>query len=837
MPKSRPPIVKRSLFSFVFEGNIKLQILLLVIILIMVALRVLPLEMQKRIVNHAIKLKDVDLLILYCMLYLVAIVSASVLKMAANALQTYIGQRALANMRKALYHHIITLPLHFFRKTQPGMVVTALVTELATAGDFVGVALAGPVTSILTLVAFAVYLFWLNPLLAAVSMVTYPIVLFLVPLLQKRANRANKQRVDATREMSSAIGETITGIHEVQSNGSFSIENRRFDRIVDQLFKIRMTWTLYRYAVKVTNNFFNNLSPFIVFILGGYLAMHGRLELGSMVAFLSAQERVAEPWKELLDNYQTFQDASVRYRRTMQSFDLFPDHALIPEGRAPYALPGAIDIQDLRFVTENDIVLLKDISLRLAPGEHLAVVGFSGSGKSTLAQCIGQLYRYTGGSVKIGGHEVVTLTKSDVAHNIGYVSQTPFIFDGTIADNLFYACNARQGMADTKDSPMPTRDDAIAILHQTGIFVDVLRFGMNTIIPEGTDEPLVADLLHIRAKLQQDYGPALADAVEFYDEQKYLYHADIATNIIFGTPIRTDLSAERRMESPFFREFLEEAKLTPHLIQLGIDLLHPLIDVLGSLPPQPIFFKQSPVEPSEMPHFNELYHQIRNKTIDALTDREQQAVLQLALRFTPGVHKLISLPPRLETLILEARVLFRSTIEKQDGGSVAFYRMADYIHTQTILNNIFFGQIKTGKSSAQERINQSIIQLLIEEDLLETIIETGMQFMVGSKGENLSGGQRQKLAIARALLKKPPVLIMDEATSALDNQSQARIQNLLQKRWKGKSTLISVVHRLDTIVEFDKVAVMKAGRIVEIGTYAELMQKKGHLYELEHGNA
>ena len=198
MPKTRPPIVKRSLYSFVLEGNVKFQILLLVIILIMVALRVLPLEMQKRIVNQAIKLKDVELLVLYCGIYLGAIVSASGLKMAANTLQTYIGQRALANMRKALYHHIITLPLHFFRKTQPGMVVSSLVTEIAAAGDFVGIALAGPITSILTLVAFSVYLFWLNPLLAVISMATYPIVVFLVPLLQKRANRANKQRVDCT---------------------------------------------------------------------------------------------------------------------------------------------------------------------------------------------------------------------------------------------------------------------------------------------------------------------------------------------------------------------------------------------------------------------------------------------------------------------------------------------------------------------------------------------------------------------------------------------------------------------------------------------------------------
>ena len=136
---------------------------------------------------------------------------------------------------------------------------------------------------------------------------------------------------------------------------------------------------------------------------------------------------------------------------------------------------------------------------------------------------------------------------------------------------------------------------------------------------------------------------------------------------------------------------------------------------------------------------------------------------------------------------------------------------------------------------AQDQINRSINQLLIEEEILEDILAMGMQYRVGSKGENLSGGQRQKLAIARILLKEPSILIMDEATSGLDNESQARIQNLLETQWKDKSTLIAVVHRLDIIRNYDKVAVMKAGKIIEIGTYDELMDKRGVLRELVDG--
>jgi ABC-type bacteriocin/lantibiotic exporter with double-glycine peptidase domain len=110
-----------------------------------------------------------------------------------------------------------------------------------------------------------------------------------------------------------------------------------------------------------------------------------------------------------------------------------------------------------------------------------------------------------------------------------------------------------------------------------------------------------------------------------------------------------------------------------------------------------------------------------------------------------------------------------------------------------------------------------------------------MQYQVGNRGDALSGGQQQKLAIARVLLKKPSVLIMDEATSGLDNESQARIQQLLEDQWQGKSTLLAVVHRLDIIEKYDKVAVMKDGKIFEIGAYRDLMDKQGLLFELVNG--
>jgi len=836
MPKTSMPVVKRPLSSWIFAENTKFQLLLLAVIVITVFARVLPLEMQKRIINQAINLRKLDLLFIYCGIFFAAVVAANALKFTINILQTLISQRATASMRKALYEYILTLPLSFFRDTQPGMAVNALVNELSLPGNYVGMAVAVPVTNILTLLTFAGYLVYLNLSLAAVSISIYPIVLLLIPLLQRKANQYNKERVDLSRDLSSRIAESISGIHEVQGNGAFSIENRKFESLVDRLERVRIRWSIYRFAVKVANNFFTGIGPFLVFILGGYLAIKGRLEIGALVAFLSAQEKLYDPWRELIEFYQVYQDGRVAYQRTMTYFDVPVVHQIHPADRMPYALDNSVDIENLSMVTDDGIRLLDDVSLALKPGEHMALVGFSGSGKSTLALCIGQLYKYTSGSIRIGGQEVADLTKQDIVNNIGFVSQAPFIFDGTIEENLLYAQRA-QRMDQNPDGQGadPSLDDMIAVLQQTGIFADVLRFGLNTIIQPGENPELVEAIVRARDKFQRQFGHDLSEWVEFFNEEKYLFHSSIADNLIFGTPNDPAFTSDHLIENTFLRSFLREVDLDRPLLTLGAELTIQTVNLLKNLPPDEIFFAQSPITSDELGPYQSLIEQLRYKKLHQLGDDTKDQLMILSLRFTPGLHKMVALPTLLERLILEGRDQLKDRIAEEMPNAVSTYRVDQYSHSQTILNNILFGKTQSQAPHVQERISQSIVQLLIEEDILEAIVQIGMKYQVGSNGDKLSGGQRQKLAIARAFLKASQIMIMDEATSALDNKSQSRVQNIIDNRFKGQKTLIAVVHRLDIIKNFDKIGVMKAGKMVEVGTYQELMERKGILYELQYG--
>jgi len=841
--KLRPDIpdilYKRSLFSWVWTSNMKLQGVLLAIIVVLVGVRVLPLEMQKLIINQAIGLKRLDLLLMYCGYYLACVVAASGLKLAMNALQNYIGQQSLTDLRDQLYAHILTLPMSFFRQASPGMVVSSLITEVANTGEFVGQAIAVPVTNLLTLVAFAAYLFYLNPLMAIISMALYPIAIIVIPALQKRANAANKERVDTGRRMSTLISETISGIHEVHGNASFRLENRRFAAVSDKLFRIRVVWNLYKFAIKVSNNFFQNLGPFVLFLVGGYLAINGRFDLGALVAFLSANEKLYDPWKELMDFYQTWQDAAVSYNRIMEYFQGDPEFASEPaEPRPPVALDGAIAAKDLVLEVPGGIQLLKGVSLDINPGEQVALVGFSGSGKSTLALCLCQILKYTAGSATLSGLDINAMPKSDIADNVGIVSQHPFIFEGSIEDNLLYSINARReahGVAG--EDGLPSLDEIIAVVQQVGLFADILRFALNSVFKEGKKEHLVKKMVRVREAYHAGHGEALADSVEFFDHTRYLYFSSVAENLLFGTPSRDDLAPENLPANPFFVNFLHEAGLKMLLMQTGAELASRTVDILKDVPsPDATFFEQTPITADEFGVYRELAGRLGRVRLHKLAEEDERLLLTLALRFTPGHHAIVGLSPILEGLLLQGRAMFAERIETDLPGSVTFFRRDDYLYSMTVMDNILFGRVKTTSQKVLDQIQKTIVSLLIEEDMLERILEIGLDFQVGSMGDRLSGGQRQKVALARAFLKEPPILILDEATAALDNASQARIQNLLESKWKGRSTVISVVHRLDIIKNFDKVAVMKAGRIIEVGSYAALMEKKGMLYDLVHGS-
>lgn len=838
MPSTYAKVVEKPLWKWIFAQNTWLQLVLVLIAVLAALANLLPLEMQKRIVNEAIEESRLNLLIYYCTIYLAAVVSATLLKYLISILQTIIGQKTTERMRESLYRHILMLPLGFYRRTQPGLIVSALTTELATAGDFIGMAVAVPATNLLMLAAFAGYLLWLNPLLAMFSFGIYPIILLVLPVLQKQVNRYNRKRVDATRKMSGKTGETVEGMHEIHANNTFISEGDGFAHLVQDLRSIRIIWNLYRQGIKRTNSLFVNFSRFLVFAVGGYLAINGNLELGVLVAFISAQDKLYDPWKEMISYYQAYKTAQVTYERTMGYFAVASAIQLAPTDRDLYRLKGNIVVKNLSFATADDTQLLTDIDLEISHGEHLALVGFSGSGKSTLVNCIGQLYPYSGGKIAIDGKEVSELSKADIAANIGFVSQEPFIFAGTIKENLLYGHLEKNQTKEKTSSPavLETKE-LVEILEKTSLFNDVLSFGLNTVLDVEEHNDLVDQLLAIRRTVNRQQGKELSGIIEFYNPDSFHYRISVAENILYGESDEEKLKLEKLHKNKFFMKILHNLGLLQPLLKLGAELIEETLKVHEqNSTKQKSEHNSHLISEEDLEEYQKTFSHQTKISLNNLPGRARQLIVRTALHFVPDRDTFVRMPAELEESIVANRSRFKEELVSALSCEIHSCDLSTYLYSRSILTNILFGNIKDDSAAAYEKIYTVLQQLLKEHEIMDKVVEMGLMHEVGSAGANLSGGQKQKLAIARTLLKKPAILLMDEATSGLDNNAQERIEELLEDEWRGKSTLVAIVHRLDMIKNYDRIAVMKDGKIVETGTYTELLEDEGILAELVQAN-
>lgn len=181
--------------------------------------------------------------------------------------------------------------------------------------------------------------------------------------------------------------------------------------------------------------------------------------------------------------------------------------------------------------------------------------------------------------------------------------------------------------------------------------------------------------------------------------------------------------------------------------------------------------------------------------------------------------------------VLEARRAFAQNLPAALAGSVEFFDADRYNAAATLQDNILFGKLAYGHARGSERVGALLGEVVDALDLRPAMMEVGLDFQVGIGGARLSGNQRQKLAIARAVLKQPDILILNEAIAELDSASQTRVLEGLLAEFDGRG-LIWTLHRASLARHFDRVLVMRGGKVVEQGSFEELDRDGGELREL-----
>jgi ATP-binding cassette subfamily B multidrug efflux pump len=382
-----------------------------------------------------------------------------------------VAERILIDMRRAMYEHLQRVSLSFMDKTEIGKLMSRLQGDVAALQEFLQTAVFA-IGDLVLLVGIIGAMVWLDWRLGLMTLAVLP-TLFIIRIIWLPYARRSFLRARVTSSIvSGALAENINGIRAVQG---LSREYVNYD-----LFDIRATDNLN--AANRASKFGVMMLPIvdtltgaamaIIVIVGGFFVLGGTIEVGVMVAFVLFVQRFFDPIRALTMHYNVLQRAMASGERIFEVIDVPVDIKDKPDALDPEEIDGSISFEDVTFGYLPDQPILKNINFEVKPGETVALVGPTGSGKTSTTALVHRFYDIWEGSVKVGGHDVRDVTQSSLGKHVSMVLQEPFLFSGTIFENIIY----------NKESA--TREDVVAAAQAVGAHEFIMK------LPEGYETPL-----------------------------------------------------------------------------------------------------------------------------------------------------------------------------------------------------------------------------------------------------------------------------------------------------------------------------------------------------------
>nr|WP_233183527.1 ABC transporter ATP-binding protein [Paenibacillus sonchi] len=350
-----------------------------------------------------------------------------------------ITSRVLFDMRNRLYGHLQRLSLRYYQNTKVGEAISRFINDVEQSKNLVEVGMMNVWLDMFTLVFALAFMFYLNPVLALVSIAVLPLYGIAVNTLYKRLKLLTKDRSQALAAIQGYLHERIQGIAIIRSFTMERVDKKQFKDINGKFLEKAMAQTRWNAFTFAIINTLTDIAPLLVIGYGGYQVIHGNLSLGTFVAFFGYLDRMYAPLRRLINSSTVLTQASASLERVMELLNE-PYDIIDEPGAKPLAAPaGAIEFQKVwfKYNDENDWVL-KNIELSIRPGQTVAFVGMSGGGKSSLISLIPRFYDITEGSLRMDGHDVRTLTQESLRRAVGMVLQDNFLFSGSVRDNILF---------------------------------------------------------------------------------------------------------------------------------------------------------------------------------------------------------------------------------------------------------------------------------------------------------------------------------------------------------------------------------------------------------------
>lgn len=354
-------------------------------------------------------------------------------------LMNFIGEKIIRFFREALYEKITDLPISFIHKEKTGALMSRITNDVNIVKGMVSNAAINLFRDFFSVVAFLFVIFYRDWQLALGAFIVLPIAFYPIVLFGRRVRKFSTGTQVTMADLNSFLHETFTGSKIIKIFNLQAFEKERFKGKTRELFRLEMKKVIAKALSSPVMEFLGGIGIAFIIWFGGMRVINGTSTPGTFFSFLTAVMMLYDPVKKLTKLNNTIQEGIASATRI---FDVLEETSTIPESTTPVILEkGPFDVRfdQVSFsYSPMDAPALKNISLTVAPGEVLALVGMSGGGKTSLVNLIPRLYDATGGSVKVAGIDVKDLSIASLRDHIAIVTQEPILFNESVRENIRY---------------------------------------------------------------------------------------------------------------------------------------------------------------------------------------------------------------------------------------------------------------------------------------------------------------------------------------------------------------------------------------------------------------
>jgi len=349
-----------------------------------------------------------------------------------------VGNQLLRSMRERLFRHYQMLSMSYYDQNESGSLISRMLSDVGVIHELLSQGLVSMLGDVVTLVSTMGAMILLSPRLAAMSFMVIPLMVAITLWFSDRARRAYRLTRQAVGVLTGRLAEDLAGIRVIQAFAQEPRKAREFD-VVNQetrdanLLTVRLGAT-FTPAMEILAY----LVTAIILWFGGRAAIEGTITVGIIVAFLTYTDRLFQPILELSTIFATWQAAMAGGERIFEVLDVVPEIQDAPDAVELTDVQGRVEFDGVSFRYVENAPVLHDINVEIEPGETVALVGPTGAGKTTIASLMMRFYDVDEGAIRIDGVDIRDIKIESLRRQLGVVPQEPFLFQGTIADNIAF---------------------------------------------------------------------------------------------------------------------------------------------------------------------------------------------------------------------------------------------------------------------------------------------------------------------------------------------------------------------------------------------------------------